>query len=152
MNDADLLKLFKNALRLVREERLVTEAQEAIEAIQLEWEKRLELAKGKKYKADIPEEGMLRTLGYKVGNDAEPQSVRYQLLNFLITGKLPFVGSPAHMLEWGEPFSKERYNKLTRVIRQLAFKGSNFPNMKKAVADWEDDLDWLEKEWKSRLG
>lgn len=151
MRDNELLNLFQNALRLLREERMIKESNDVLDAIQQEWSKRLELAKQKNYKADTPEEGMLKTLGYKVGNDAEPQKIRYQLLNFIITGHLPFVGSPAYMLEWGEPCSRERYNKLTRVIRRLAFKSSHFENMEKAVSDWEDDLIWLEKEWRNKF-
>lgn len=148
MGDNDLMKLFKNALRLIREERMVKEAQDVTFAIQQEWGKRMELAKEKNYKAETPEEGLLKTMGYKVGNDAEPQHVRYQLLNYIITGQLPFVGSPAYMLEWGEPSTKERYRKLHRVIKILASSGARFDNMEKAVADWEDDLVWLEQQWR----
>lgn len=148
MGDNDLLKLFKNALRLIREERMVKEAQDVTFAIQQEWARRMELAKEKNYKAETPEEGLLKTMGYKVGNDAEPQHVRYQLLNYIITGQLPFVGSPAYMLEWGEPSTKERYRKLHRVIKILASSGAHFDNMEKAVADWEDDLVWLEQQWR----
>ena len=147
MGDKDLLTLFYNASSLISEGRMMKESANVLVAIQKEWAKRLELAKQNEYKADTPDDGMLKALGYKVGKDRAPRKVRHQLLNFIITGQLPFVGSPAYVFEWGEPSTKERYRKLHRVISSLAFAGSHLTSMEIAVGDWQEDLEWLEKNW-----
>ncbi len=64
---------------------------------------------------------------------------------------LPPVSSPAHMAEWGKKLTKTRYRKLHRVIRVLASSGKTMGNMDKAVSEWEDDLEYLEKTWASKF-
>ena len=104
-----------------------------------------------KYKAATPENGVLSVVGYKVGNEGEKTSIRRKLLDFIMTENLPPVGSPAYMAEWGEKMSKERYRKLHRVIRVLASSGKTLGNMDKAVIEWEEDLDYLENNWKFKV-
>ena len=147
MDDNRLSVLFFNAQKLISEGKRLEEAKSVVQAVQTEWRKRLEAFRQGGYRADTPEEGVLKTVGYKVGNDGIGEAMRHQLLDFVMTGTLPPVGSPAHMEEWGEPHSTTRYRKLHRVIRVLASSGKHFENMRKAVQEWEDDLLYLEHRW-----
>lgn len=150
MNDNQLSTLLSNAQRLIYENKRLEKAKAVVRAIQDEWSKRLAGYRSGSYKADTPEEGLLKRVGYKVGNSGESTKMRHQLLDFIITGVLPPVGSPAYMAEWGTPDSKVRYRKLHRVIRTLASSGGHFSNMEKAVDEWEDDLSYLEREWRPK--
>jgi hypothetical protein len=68
-----------------------------------------------------------------------------------MTETLPPVSSPTYMAEWGEKLTKARYRKLHRVIRVLSSRGKTTGNMDKAISEWEDDLEYLEKTWAKRL-
>lgn len=146
-DDNQLSNLLLNALNLISEGKRVDDAKAVIEAIKEEWDRRLhEFNKGE-YKADTPEKGVLRTIGYKVGNDGLPEHKRRLLLDYLMSEVLPPVGSPAHMAEWGEPETKRRYQKGIRVIRTFAAGAKTHGNMEKAVKDWQDDVLYMEKVW-----
>lgn len=147
MSDNELSKLFTNALELIHNKKMVDSAQQVLEAIQIEWSKRLEAYKDGKYKADTPEKGVLKTLGYRVGNDGVSSEKRKMLIDYLLNEQLPPVGSPAHMAEWGEPSSKQRYRKAHRVIQVLKSSASTLGYMDKAAKEWAEDLDYMEKTW-----
>lgn len=145
MSDNELSKLFTNALELIHNKKMVDSAQQVLEAIQIEWSKRLEAYKDGEYKADTPEKGVLKTLGYRVGNDGVSSEKRKMLIDYLLNEQLPPVGSPAHMAEWGEPSSKQRYRKAHRVIQVLKSSASTLGYMDKAAKEWAEDLDYMEK-------
>ena len=147
MDDNALSRLFINAQRLLHKNPENQDAISVIEAIKTEWEKRLREFRVGKHKASSPEQGVLSVVGYKVGNEGEKTPFRRQLLDYIMTDTLPFVGSPAHMAEWGEKLTRSRYIKLHRVIRVLASSGRTMGNMDKAVSEWEDDLEYLEEKW-----
>ena len=75
MGDKDLLTLFYNASSLISEGRMMEESANVLVAIQKEGAKRLELAKQNEYKADPPDDGMLKALGCKVGKDQAPTRI-----------------------------------------------------------------------------
>ena len=147
MSDNELSKLFTNALELIHNKKMVDSAQQVLEAIEVEWSKRLEAYKDGEYKADTPEKGVLKTLGYRVGNDGVSSEKRKMLIDYLLNQQLPPVGSLAHMAEWGEPSSKQRYRKAHRVIQVLKSSASTLGYMDKAAKEWAEDLDYMEKTW-----
>ena len=100
MSDNELSKLFTNALELIHNKKMVKDAQEVLKAIQAEWSKRLDAYNDGKHKAETPEKGVLKTLGYRVGNDGVGIEKRRILIDYLLNQQLPPVGSPAHMAEW----------------------------------------------------
>ena len=148
MNDNQISVLFANATDMILRKKKLEDAALVIKAIQKEWQLRLNDFKKGSYKADSPEQGVLKTIGYKVGNEGLSKSKRHFLLDYIIEEVLPPVGSPAHMAEWGVPKSKTRYKKLHRVIRVLASGAISMGNMDKAAAEWEDDLGYIETKWK----
>jgi hypothetical protein len=142
MKDGKLSVLFANAMGLLDDAKRSGEAESVIKAIEAEWDARRQAAKFGEYKAD-PEEGVLKALGYSVGNEGAKTPVRRKILDFVLARSLPPVGSPAYMDEWGEPGSSKRFDKLSQVLRSLIIQKRNFGNMDKAVSEWEDDLSWL---------
>jgi hypothetical protein len=149
MDDNSLAKLLGNAQTLLAKNPENEDAQVAINAVQAEWAHRLALFKEGNYKASTPENGVLSVVGYKVGNDGGSETQRRLKLDFIMTGVLPPVASPAYIAEWGEPKTRDRYRKLHRVIRVLASSNKSFPNRELAVQQWEDDLVYLEQTWAS---
>ena len=147
MNDKELLQLFKNANRMLSKGPNV-QADSAIAAIECEWKNRLDLARSGLYKYEQPQIGMLATLGYHVGNtEGEPTPIRRMILKNLLERQLPIVESPAYTDEWGPPNSPTRYWKLVRFLGgQLSNpRNENAPNMGKAMIEWSEDLEWVEK-------
>ena len=153
MDDNDLRTLLLNAMKQRERKNRVDEANRVIEAIEDEWKKRLQSFDAGDYKADRPDEGLLKGVGYRVGNDGESPKTRRQLLDFIMTARaFPPVGSPAYIAEWDKPNSKERYEKLCRVIRFLARDNRHHRHKEKAVREWEDDLLYLEQVWFPKAG
>ena len=151
MDDNALARLMNNARAMLVKSPENQDAAKVIEYIEVEWQKRLHLFQSGKYKASTPENGVLSIVGYKVGNDGGKLRARRQILDYIMSGTLPPVGSPAYIAEWGEPLTRKRYVKLHRVIRVLASSGQTLGTMEKAVSDWEDDLLYLEQEWAPRF-
>ena len=147
MDDNKLARLFSNALEMKRKRKMEEDADKVIKAVQEEWKKRLILYEEGEYKADTPDQGVLKTLGYKVGNDGVEKETREYLLDYILTSQLPLIGSPAYIAEWGEESSALRYKKLHRVIRVLASSAITIGNMNKAATEWEEDLLYIEKKW-----
>ena len=152
MNDNRLEQLFRNCLAAIMENKPnKADAETLIGEINAVWQKRLSAAEAGDYKAESPEIGVLKTAGYKVGNDGLATSARWALLDHIMSGVLPFVGSPAHMREWGEPNSLARYRKVHRVIASFGTSARNQDWLAKAFNDWSEDLDYLEREWQHKV-
>ena len=148
MNDNDLLDLYKNAVRLISNDKF-PDAEEVVKGIGDEWGKRLAQAKEGRYKATTPDIGMLKSLGYSVGESGVRTQKRRIILDTVITENLPIIGSPAYTLEWGEKNSRKRYKKLHRTI-QAFISGAvtqNRSNMEKAVIEWKEDLEYVENKF-----
>lgn len=147
MSDNELSRLFANVMDFIDRKKQLDDAVRVKEAIQQEWQRRLNAFEQGEYKAETPEKGVLSTIGYRVGNDGLPAEKRKLLLDYLIEEILPPVGSPAHMAEWGEPETRTRYMKAHRVIQVLASSGKTLGYMDKATNEWLEDLKYLEKSW-----
>lgn len=148
MDDNKLRGLFLNAFKFILKNERIEEAEAIIEAIQTTWAARVKAYDFNQYKADTPDTGMLKALGYHVGERGEAEALRHKILDYIMTGTLPPAGSPPYYAEWGEPLTRERYRKLHRV---LASSAAHFENMEKAHREWEDDLVYLEKMWDRRV-
>ena len=147
MDDNKLARLFSNALEMKRKKKTEEDTDKVIKAVQEEWKKRLSLFEEGEYKADTPDQGILKTIGYKVGNDGVRKESREYLLDYILTSQLPLIGSPTYIAEWSEENSALRYKKLHRVIRVLASSAITIGNMNKAATEWEEDLLYIEKKW-----
>ena len=147
MTDGELSKLFYNALESLRKGKQIELADAVKSAVLDEWDKRLKQFKSGEYKADTPVHGVLSTMGYKVGNDGIDQESRRYLLNYIMREKLPAVGSPAYMAEWGEPETRSRYKKLHRVLQVFISSANTLGSMDKAKREWETDLKYIELTW-----
>ena len=148
MNDNDILSLYKNALRLISKGSN-QDAEAVIQAIQTEWAERLSKARQGRYKSTTPRVGMLGTLGYSVGQSGVKTKLRRIILDQVVSGELPIVGSPAYTLEWGKPNTKERYRKLLRTLQALKSNGMTRENwdMDKAVIEWAEDIEYIETKY-----
>jgi hypothetical protein len=148
MSDEDLLALFHNAARLLSKGPNLA-AESVIKAIEREWKKRLDRARAGTRSTARPNDGMLATLGYRVGSvNGEKTPIRRQILKLVLEQlQLPIVGSPAYTDEWGAPNSSKRYEKLIRFLEsQLTNPGNiNRPNMEKAMIEWAEDLEWVQR-------
>ena len=110
--------------------------------IKQEWMRRLEedgLSSG------APVEGMMSTMGYRVGDtQGIKQEYRIMIMIEILKGPLPFVESPSYMREWGNDGSLDRYNKLKRFLNgeiNSPLQRNNY----RAIAEWKEDLKWLEE-------
>jgi hypothetical protein len=147
MNDEELLVLFRNAISKLSTD-LKGAAESIIDGVEHEWKKRLERARAGTYLAARPSDGMLATLGYRVGNvSGEKTPNRRLILKLLLERQLPMVGSPAYTDEWGAPNSSKRYEKLTRFLGSQLNNPANCnrPNMEKAMIEWGEDLEWVQR-------
>ena len=147
MSDSELSVLFANTIEFIYQGKQLDLAEKVKKAIQLEWMNREEAFQQGDYKADNPQTGVLKTIGYKVGNEGVEAEKRKALIDYLLSEQLPPVGSPAHMAEWGLPSSKERYRKSHRVIQVLLSSARTIGNMDKAANEWEEDLRYMESRW-----
>ena len=151
MDDNKLLKLFHNIIDHLEKGKKIDEALNLLTQIEHEWKKRLDNYLNGDQKATRPDQGMLKTIGYKVGNDGMIYTKRRLLLDRVINGVLPFCGSPSYMAEWGDPKTKQRFKKLRDVLNQLIFKNRNFPEMDVAVGDWSEDLKYIKDKWHNEI-
>jgi hypothetical protein len=150
-DDNALTVMYQNCIRaIIENNKFAPQARAQLEQINDIWSHRLKLAASGLYKADTPTVGVLKTVGYQVGNSGEKSARRREILDFVMSSRLPPVGSPAYMLEWGEPNSKERYRKLHRVLTVFRSGGLHDPKMDQACRDWGDDLAYIEAKWRPR--
>jgi len=90
----------------------------------------------------IPEIGLLKVMGYKVGIEGLKESARRRILKDVLKGHLPLVDSVAYMNEWGDPRSEKRFNKTKNCL--LGFSNDPIHRSKTAaLKDWQADLNWL---------
>ena len=66
MSDNELSRLFANVMDFIDKKKQVDDAVRVKEAIQQEWQRRLNAFEQGKYKAETPEKGVLSTIGYRV--------------------------------------------------------------------------------------
>lgn len=150
-DDNALMKLQRNAERLLDDPRMGASAQQMLECIAAESSRRVSAVAQDARKAATPDQGMLRHYGYKVGKSGLTEIGRQNRLKSLLCDHLPLVGSPAYVAEWGAPRSMRRYRKLHRVIQVLISSNRHFDNREDAIGDWEADLRYLEMAWRPKL-
>ena len=146
MNDEELLQLFKNASHILLKGPNKA-AELAVIEIEREWKIRLDLARAGKYPGQLPQTGMLATLGYHVGNtEGIKTPIRRRILKHLLERQLPMVQSPAYTDEWGAPNSSQRYKKLIRFLESQLDNphNNNRPNMERSMIEWREDVEWIQ--------
>ncbi len=154
LSDNELTQLLFNTLKLIAQAESgqktiasIDDAKRVVQAIEVEWIKRTELAQAG---ADRPKVGILGALGYHVGKSGLSLRKRRPILSFILGAPyLPAVGSPAYLLEWAEPNSPERLQKMATVIANLAREKIAFGEERyaDAILHWEADLEWLWEEY-----
>ena len=155
-DNSQLAKIFFNALRIRCDEPLESskrkEAVDLLSAISQEWAARI--AKAERMpegSGDLPEKGMLATLGYHVGHSGEKRPVRRAILDYLMTEQLPMVDNPVYVAEWGDPSSKRRLDKFSRTIEAFIRQNKNRVGMELALAHWQEDLSWAQNHYAGRV-
>ena len=155
-DDNQISRIFNNAIDIISNNKPQKEdAIKTINAIKIEWKRRLELFKLGKYKTTSPNLGMLGFLGYHVGHQGEPKKRRRYLIDWIMSNDLPLVQSPTYLLEWNKPKSLERYKKFHRVLQGLITSNENrkdieYRDFDKAIMEWKDDLEYLENKWMNK--
>jgi len=145
MSDDELLKLFKNARRVLLSG-ANNRAELVIAEVERVWKNRLDLARAGQYSYQLPQMGMLATLGYHVGDtEGERTATRRQIIKYLLERQLPMVQSPAYTDEWDAPNSPRRYNKLVQVLEsQINNPHNGRPSMARSMIEWREDLEWIQ--------
>lgn len=87
----------------------------------------------------------LRALGYAVGTRGLSVERRREILGQAFLGDLPTVESIDYMQKWGTRRSPERLRRLAEHLASLCRQGKIHRGRTQAVADWEDDLEWLRR-------
>lgn len=154
LNDNDLSTVFGNAADMIANSCVpskVADAEAVFVALSQEWRRRLEAASEGAYTCERPNVGMLATLGYHVGINGVANKKRRTFLDFIMEHHLPFVQSPAYVLEWGEPLTRTRYRKLTQTISHLIDTKTYVDGNEKAVIEWTEDLVYLQEKWLGRV-
>ena len=96
--------------------------------------------------ADWPKTGMLKHMGYRVGENGKGEKARRRILNQVIhQAKLPNVRDPYYVAEWGGPKTKERLYKLADCLATFARNASRSRGSELAIQHWEHDLDYLRR-------
>ena len=140
----DLAKYYRIIIKRFTDEvneNYKADIQIVISLIKKEWMKRLDEEGSSSGK---PSEGIMSTMGYRVGDtQGIKKEYRQLILLEILKGPLPFVDSPSYMREWGADSSIMRFNKLKRF-----FNGEiNSPlqrNNHRPITAWKNDLAWLE--------
>jgi len=89
-------------------------------------------------------ESPLFMLGYQVGiTNGLQRKYRREILENAYMQTLPDTGDAEYMREWGRNRSRRRLWRIAHHLRWLIKGRSKIPNMRHAVRDWQEDLDWL---------
>ncbi|MBI77395.1 MAG: hypothetical protein CMM53_06405 [Rhodospirillaceae bacterium] len=150
-DDNQLLNLYRNAIRYLDHAEKRKEAGEILEAISSEWKLRLEQFDKGNYKATTPKIGLLKKMGYVVGQEGVKTVTRHKILDYIMENDLPPVSSPSYMEEWGSPMSRYRYKKLHRVLNAFVTGNQNKENIEKAIIEWKEDIDYIENNWRLKV-
>ena len=89
------------------------------------------------------ERGMLDILGYYVGEMyPTPRGIRRCILEYVFECHLPPLRDRHYLLEWGEPQTAQRLNKLANTLAALTrnAKRRDVISYARAIDDWEGDL------------
>jgi hypothetical protein len=93
-----------------------------------------------------PDRGMLKALGYRVGEAGVETAVRRLILDYLLTeDALPAIHGLGYMKAWGLASEEIRPAKLRRVLRNLADEKRFDIENDKAVREWTADIAYLDQ-------
>ena len=96
---------------------------------------------------------MLAAVGYRVGQSGVPAHQRRAILRSLVDRpyrKLPRVSG---IRDWGAAKTEARMTKLVHCLASFAANARRRMNPpRSAIADWENDLEWLRTEYSGRFG
>lgn len=95
------------------------------------------------------DEGVLSSLGYHVGVSGLSRDQRRSILAQLFEmpfERLPQVGDPYYMAQWGPARSPERLGKMRNGLDSFAQNArARRDPPRAAIQHWEEDLDWLRR-------
>ena len=121
------------------------QAVDKITMIEEEWDRRMQLPNQTNQPPNV---GLMRFLGYRVGTqNGMTQTHRRNVINQVMTERLPFYHSPRYMSEWGEPNTRERYLKLTSFFHGMINNATGI--MEQALTEWTADLNYLKEKFDS---
>lgn len=91
------------------------------------------------------EVGLMSEMGYHVGdtNGVKPNARRLIIID-VIEGPLPLVGNPRYMSWWGKDGTKKRLQAMKSFLRDKIYSPQH-RNHHRALAEWREDLTWVEK-------
>ncbi len=94
-------------------------------------------------------EGLLSYVGYRVGNEGEPERVRQSILDWVFHNHLPNVKFKSYMLEWGDPESVTRLRKMAQTLAALTRnnKRNTHADYSVTIQNRESDLKYLYEEY-----
>ena len=101
------------------------------------------------------EEGLLKFMGYAVGQKGSYRNKRQQVLDYVFNEQVPKVQSLEYMAEWGAPRSDTRLKKLANSLATFSRNARRRRNsdMNQAIVEWEEDLSYLKmKYYTNRFG
>jgi hypothetical protein len=96
-----------------------------------------------------PQVGLLRHMGYRVGDNDPGFTKHRKTLRLVFHGPIPSVCDEAYMAQWGDNCSVRR-------LRKLAWSIASFANARlrqedgdadAAIVAWKSDLEWLRDEY-----
>ena len=94
-----------------------------------------------------PETGVLKKMGYKVGQRGRSSSARLQVLDQVMEVRLVpgSDGAEAYIQQWGEPMTTVRLLKIANCLASFAVgkKRVTPRDCSEAIAHWESDLEYL---------
>ena len=123
--------------------------EEALEAIDdcFEWPSTVaEPGNGSFDQEDWPKVGMLKILGYSVGENGEMKSTRQKILSEVFEMvNLPHVKDQNHVDSWGGAKTGARLKKMAQSIAAFcrSARRRDEYGMSLAIEEWEEDLAWL---------
>ena len=165
MSNGDLQRLLQNVNRILaapghqqHENALATR-----DAISSEWKRRAARNEwfpwpttdalggdGSLTAAGWPDEGMLRYLGYHVGEtNPTPEVERRLILDYAFEKDLPPLNDSQYYSAWGECSAPERLSKLANTIAAFArnAKRRDPIALARAIREWESDLEYLRQKY-----
>jgi hypothetical protein len=161
---SDILRIWGNAVRIQTESSYEDDKREAkilIRAIEDTWRMRAQgeapshwpkwteldtmRADGRADDVNWPELGVLRMLGYQVGEQGKSRAVRHGILARVYEGVLPPLLPASQLWEWGDPSTAKRLRKLAESIASFArnARANDAKKFARAIRDWDEDLGYL---------
>lgn len=93
------------------------------------------------------EVGVLRTVGYKVGESGLAVNARQKILARVYEQALSLPLAPEYLSEWGNPRTATRLQKLANTIAALTRNMKRRNEHAVAIDDWESDLQSLKRRY-----